>query len=247
MSGKPTETPPGSPENNPAASTSMLMATLRGSEGGPAQASALSARPKRFSSHNAVTALVLLVSAVMLYGMRQAGMRSGMTFKEMKIDYKREEVSPALLAAQRRVLMDLQRSEKPAQIPSNKLAKNPFELLDATPAPMTEDRSLAEAQRRAEMDRQSKAERLLKVQTSLSALQLRSVMEGRVPLARINDQTVRVGDTVAEIFKVARIDGRSVDLVADGQTYTLTMADKSSEHSNMGYQGGTGMGTRMPR
>lgn len=224
------ESAPPAAEGGSSASGSMLLATLRGSEAGPAE-SALSARPKRFSSHNTVTGLVLLVSAVMLYGMRQAGMRSGMTFTEVKIDYQREEVSPAMQAAQRRILDDLQRSERPVQIPAEKLAKNPFELgsTTATAAPASEDQSLAEAQRQAEMARQARADRLEQIQSGLAMLHLKSAMEGRVPLARINDQTVRVGDTVGEFFTVKRIDGRSVELAADGQTYTLTMSESRAD------------------
>lgn len=215
---------------NAGASASMLMAQLRGGGGEVAHpASALSAKPKRFSSHNAVTALVLLVSAIMLYGMRQAGMRSGMSFKEVKIDYQREEVSPAIVAAQRRILLDLQRSERPIQIPSDKLAKNPFELAENTgPTPMTEDHSLADAQRQADMARQAQAERIEKINTTLTTLELRSVMQGRIPIARINDQNYRVGDTVAELFTVTRIDGRSVELTCDGHAYTLEMSESKS-------------------
>ena len=35
-------------------------------------------------------------------------------------------------------------------------------------------------------------------------------MQGRIPIARINDQNYRVGDTVAELFTITRIDGTSV-------------------------------------
>lgn len=224
------DAPGQSPETGSTASGSMLMATLRGSETNPSE-SALSAKPKRFSSHNTVTGLVLLVSAVMLYGMRQAGMRSGMTFTEVKIDYQREDVSPAMLATQRRILEDLQRSERPTQIPADKLAKNPFELMSTTPATaaVSEDRSIAEAQRLAEQARQARADHLEKVQSSLALLHLKSVMEGRVPLARINDQTARVGDTVGEYFKVSRINGRSVELTAEGQTFILEMSDSRAD------------------
>jgi len=209
----------------------MLLAQLRGGADAAHPESALSARPKRFSSHNTVTALVLLVSAIMLYGMRQAGMRSGMTFKEVKIEYQREEVSPAMQAAQRRILEDLARSERPVQIPADKLTKNPFELgaIAAATAAPTEDQSLAEAQRQAELARQARAERLEKIQSTLATLHLKSVMEGRVPLARINDQTVRVGDVVAELFTVSRIDGRRVELTADGQAFRLEMAESRAD------------------
>lgn len=226
----PDPTPPAQPgDAGTGAGGSMLLATLRGSDTGPAE-SALSAKPKRFSSHNTVTALVLAVSAIMLYGMRQAGMRSGMTFREVKIEYQREEVSPAMLAAQRRILEDLAKSERPAQIPADKLAKNPFELATAAPATAaTPDQSLAEAQRQAELARQARAEQLEKVQSTLATLHLKSVMEGRVPLARINDQTVRVGDTVADLFKVTKIDGRSVELTADGQVYLLEISESRAD------------------
>jgi hypothetical protein len=66
-------------------------------------------------------------------------------------------------------------------------------------------------------------------------LVLHSVMGGKRPLARIDDETVTVGDTVAEYFTVTEISGRSVTITADGESFTLTM-----QAGNMPPAGGSG-------
>ena len=53
-------------------------------------------------------------------------------------------------------------------------------------------------------------------------------MMGRVPLARINDELVRVGDFAGESFKVVEILPLAVTLEADGKKFTLELAEESS-------------------
>jgi len=48
-------------------------------------------------------------------------------------------------------------------------------------------------------------------------------MGGRIPLAKINNATYTVGDSVTEWFQIAAIEGRTVTLTADGEEYKLTL------------------------
>lgn len=68
----------------------------------------------------------------------------------------------------------------------------------------------------------------------MSQLKLHSVVGGRVPVARLGDQTVKVGDVVLELFTVTAIGGRSVALTVDGETYNLVM----DEGEGRGKKGG---------
>jgi hypothetical protein len=74
-----------------------------------------------------------------------------------------------------------------------------------------------------EAARRTSAARKTALLNEAGKLVLHSVMGGKLPLARINDETVTVGDTVAEYFTVAEIEGRNVTITADGEAFTLSM------------------------
>ena len=66
---------------------------------------------------------------------------------------------------------------------------------------------------RAEQERRIREEQEARWAEALSRISLQGVVGGRVPLARIDGETVRVGDTLGEgMFTVEAIDGRSVVL-----------------------------------
>ena len=48
---------------------------------------------------------------------------------------------------------------------------------------------------------------------------------GRVPVAQISGDLVRIGDRIGEYFVVVAIEGRLVRLEADGREFTLTLDD----------------------
>ncbi|MFN7430836.1 MAG: hypothetical protein ACK5TP_09670, partial [bacterium] len=51
-----------------------------------------------------------------------------------------------------------------------------------------------------------------------------SVMAGGRPVARINGRLVRVGDKLDEVFRVAAITGRGVQIQADGHVFILELS-----------------------
>jgi hypothetical protein len=107
------------------------------------------------------------------------------------------------------------------------------------------DNPEAEARRLAEMARRDREQRALGITQALEGVVLHGVMAGRIPLARVNGETVQVGDRVAEFFTVAAIHGRSIDLEADGQVYSVEMADNSPRPHSLDPRAGGGRNPRI--
>jgi hypothetical protein len=200
---------------------SGFMADLRGSaENAPAGQS----KASRVSSHHLLTVGLLAVSIGVLYGMRLYGMNSGMKFEQDKewVDYRPPEQNSAKSERTRKLLEALETSGMLKQIAPEYIRKDPFELethqvtIDVEPIEtidvVQEDPSAVAA-----------ADRRQRIQNGLSTLQLRSVLDGATPLARINEKNFRLGEMVEGLFVVRSIGGRSVTLECDGQEYVLTM------------------------
>jgi hypothetical protein len=157
--------------------------------------------------------------------MRTYGMRSGISFKEVKVEFTGDSTT-AKSASYQRIMNDLEQAGKPIQIPGERLKKNPFMLGAAqSPTDPTANSAELQAKKNEELARIQRERHIADVQTSLSTLQLHSVMDGRVPVARVNDETVRVGSKLAEFFTVTAISGRELELESEGQTYVLSMDD----------------------
>lgn len=221
-SNDPKTVPPGGTEIGEA---SGLLADLRGS--GDARSAGSESRvpsASKVSTQAVVFTIVLAISAGALYLMRRQGMGAGMTFQTVRIDHDFEKPQ-GTTAAQQRILDDLARSGSPSQVPVEKLPKNPFALVVAALADLPLDDSDAQSRRASEAARVEREKRQQAIAAALSGLVLNSVMEGPVPVARVNDQIVKIGDVVGEFFMVEGIHGRTIDLGADGKTYTLEMGD----------------------
>ncbi|GJQ28849.1 MAG: hypothetical protein HBSAPP03_07330 [Phycisphaerae bacterium] len=188
-------------------------------------------RGGRTSTQLVILLLVLTVSAVSLWWMRREGTRVGVTFTELKVDYSEPDAEKARTYA--RIMADLSRIQTPLDVALGEFGKSPF-MLDSgravvTPGPTglttpvnPEELAARQAAERAEARRQE-------LETALGNIRLQSVMDGRVPLARIDDRTVRVGDTVGEFFEVVAIEGRGVMVKADGQEFMLTIAERTTD------------------
>jgi hypothetical protein len=209
-----------------------LLAELAGAEPtAPGEAETIGGIPelstgrtaRRISLTNMVIALVLVVSTSSLYLMRKQGKGAGMTFQVTKIDYELDQAAKAN-AEQQRILAELVRTSAPRQIPADRIHKNPFIIEGHGTSPGVFDPEL-ERQRMAEQERTERQRRQQEIKSRAGSLELNGVMGGPVPLARISGRTVRVGDTVADLFVVAAIHQRSVDLLADGEMFTLEMIE----------------------
>lgn len=204
-------------EPGESAGTSNILADLRATGEGPSEGQdlgSLTARPeRRLGMQVLVIPLVLLLSGGALFLMRKQGMNAGMHFdRGVKIDDDVARVKPiAHSPEQQRILEELALYQDLRPAPAEKIQKNPFRLesrtADAGPglAPL-EDNSAA-------------------IRSALAGLTLNGIMQGPVPLARINGETVRVGDAIDKWFVVGQIHDRTVDLIAEGTTYTLSMGE----------------------
>lgn len=203
-----------------------LLTELRGGGSEAASSDAVPAIPSRrlkIPPQTLVVGLVVIVSIAAIYGMRKRGMNSGFTFQTPKIDFDTKQVSLDA-AHQARILKDLAASAHIPKTTADHLDKNPFQLEGAPALEAGDDGSaarLADERRRAE----SAKEREEQIQQALGTLELNGVMGGPIPLARISGRTVKVGDTVADVFIVAQVHDRSVDLLADGKIFTIAMPE----------------------
>lgn len=193
---------------------------------------------KLMTSQALVVVIVVAVSAGSLLFMRRYGVGATMDFSGMELNYEPAKSSFSA-AEQRRILTELERSATPLAISAESVKSNPFylELTEdgADPVTAVDPASdlLREQQRREE-----------EIRMALANLTLNGVMGGPVPLARVNGKTVRVGDTIDELFLVARIHDRAVDLIVDKRTYTISMSESGS---GGGPRGGLRANPMLPR
>lgn len=172
---------------------------------------------KLINSQAIVVAVVLVVSIGSLMFMRSTGMGAKTTIKAVKLDY--EPPSAAQAAEQARILAELERSLAPLNVTASTVQKNPFT--------MKEDAKPVDAAAPQDDSGRNAREREAMIKNALAQVTLNGVMDGPVPLARVNGRTVRVGDTVAEVFIVGEIHDRAIDLLVDNMTFTVSMGDGS--------------------
>ena len=214
--------------------TASILADLKGAAGETqampdlgAGASTSRASKLKVHSQTLVIALVLLASGGALYMMRKQGMGSGVDFNPPRLDYDIDKASKGPSDAQQReILSALARSQDPSQVHAEKIEKNPFEL-DASATVMHGETITdpAEKQRQAQlMQAQVRQQQLT---AALAGVEVGAIMAGNIPLARINGKIVREGEMVADLFMVKEIHDRSVDLEADGKTFTVNMSENA--------------------
>lgn len=176
-------------------------------------------------SQTLVIALVLAASGAALYTMRKQGMGSGIQFSNIKVDYDMDKKGrPINDAQERRVLSDLERLQNPSQSAQEKIQKNPFQL-DSTSA--VAQQSVDPAAVSAAMLKAQQEERARTIADAIAKLEVTSILEGKMPVARINGKSVREGDMITELLKLAAIHDRSVDVEADGKLYTVNMLENA--------------------
>lgn len=182
----------------------------------------IEAPPKRQVPVQALvlTALVLFAAGA-LYAMRQLGMGPMGAIAEVKIDYDYNKLKGDG-ADHKKLLEDLSTSQVDRQVPADQVQKNPF-VLPVRESP--KQREVAPPKKDTgptpdELNRQ-------KIEQCLKTLKVHTVLNGVVPVARIGDQNVRVGDTVCDgLLAVVAIYGRSVELKGLGEVYTLSIDDE---------------------
>ena len=182
------------------------------------------------ASQIVICGVILILSAGALMGMRAYGTRSGLSFETVSAESTHTDDADKT-AAYDRIMADLARVNKPLDVPLDDMGHSPF-FARATSTPDTDTQVATTGTRplppmgtvetaEERMDR-VRINRKAELINEVSRLELHSVMGGRVPLARINDETVGLNGTVG-VFTVVGIEGRSVTLEAEGNRFNLTM------------------------
>lgn len=214
------------PANQGVATPGADAAGGEGLAAGIAGAVASAPRP-RIHSGMLVILLVLTIAGGLLFAMRRLALGGKLKFVEIKIDYPLETVGKGRTrdAKHTQVLADLSNSGSVVQVPLSNLTRNPFELETPTAvsAPIADP-----TQEEAFRLRAAQEAKMREIEMTFAALELNSVITGAVPVARISGQAVRVGDTIADLFTVIAIHGRSVDLAAKdapSRTFSLDLSE----------------------
>jgi hypothetical protein len=169
---------------------------------------------RRFPTQVLVLLLIVGTSAGALYGMRRYGMKSGVQFDKVDVEFKDTDTEKA--KTYERIMADLATVQKPLDVALGDFGRSPFmhdNSARITPANID---NFLPAQTEEERHRQEAV-------TALKAMHLNGIIGN---IARIDETTVKAGDTVADIFTVKAVDGRTVVFEAYGEEYTLTMEVK---------------------
>lgn len=173
-----------------------------------------------------VLGILLAVAGGGLMTMRSMGQRGLVEDPDVEIDLKAftEGEGSVVTTDHVELLEDLRGAGEFAQVSLDEVQMNPFTMrmpIETRPVAERPSNQETEEQRLA----REKAERMAALQQEFSRLKLNSVMAGTVPIAQISGTLVRVGDLVSERFRVSRIEGRSVELQAEGEVFVLVIGE----------------------
>lgn len=175
-------------------------------------------RPRRrFPTQVLVLMLIVGVSVSALYGMRRYGMKSGIQFDKVDVEFKDTDTEKA--KTYERIMADLASVQKPLDLALGDFGRSPF-MHDNSPS--ITPKGIDTITPGATEDERHKQEAV----TALKAMHLNGIIGN---IARIDEATVKAGDTVGEIFTVKSIEGRTVTFEAFGEEYTLTMEVKKTQ------------------
>jgi len=162
--------------------------------------------------------LVVLVAGGTLMIMRQLGLGSRLKLVDIKISYPMDNAKNADVLKHKRMLADLRNSSDAPQVPLKDVKKNPFMLGLQNEVAAGPDKKPSTPFDQEAFERKQRKQL---IQTTFDGLRLNSVVGGAVSVARISGKSVRVGDSVAGLFMVKSIHGRTVELSVDDVVYEL--------------------------
>jgi len=194
-----TQAEPSQPDSG--AQTSSLMQTMRG---GAPEDQAPTEGPRKLPLQTILTFGLLIVGAGALWGMRQYAINNGMkTASGQQLTIKGGADVKPLTPQQERVLADLKKHAIDEGVVGEDIDQNPFELGETekvvTIEPKNDPNAAIEAARR-------------QVKQVFDGLAAKSIMMGRVPLVKINEDIYKTGQTVAGVFEIAEIQDSGVTL-----------------------------------
>jgi len=182
----------------------------------------------RINSFNVILAAMAIGSLGMIMGMRQFGLKTAQASADLTVDATRVIEDPTRVAEQDRAIarLDAEQASRVAPVSAASVAVTPFfEPPRQDSKTGVSDPNDLSARAKAEAARKLE-ERANARKTALSLLKLESILNGSKPVARINKETVAVGDTVNETFVVTAIKDRSVELTCDGEVFVLELGAK---------------------
>jgi hypothetical protein len=180
------------------------------------------AAPRTIPSQLVILALVLGISTATLFAMRAYGMRTGLTFEALASENFQSD-SATQAAEYERIMADLTRMNKPLEVALNDYGHSPFMArFVANSTDVAVATSINPSESAQDREARERSGRKATLMSEVSRLEVHSVLGGRVPLARIGEKTVGLGDKLGS-FTVAEIEGRGVTLEAEGFRFNLTM------------------------
>jgi hypothetical protein len=182
-----------------------------GGEPGGSELSFGAAPRKKLKLQTIIVIITIAASAGALYMMRQKGKAAGLKLQPVKLDLDIDKL-PKPRQDHAKILKDLALGTV-SPTSQDKLDKNPFkfDLPSNEFKPAQSQRVDVEAER---------------IRYALSAIEINAIMQGRVPVARINGKLVQVGDIVEDVLKVVAIHERSIDFSAGGTIHSITMGER---------------------
>jgi hypothetical protein len=164
--------------------------------------------------------VLLVIAGGALYAMRRMGMGPVGATAEVPLDY---DYSKKIVGSEhKKAIEELNANHIASQVPSDDVQKNPFKMAEA----LKPGETVVETHSNTGPD--PSVARAELIRSTLASLRVHGILDGAIPVARINDQTVRVGDTLAGVFLVTAIQGRSIELTADEKTYTLALDEQQA-------------------
>lgn len=186
------------------------------------------ARPRpKLSVYQMMIGAVVVLSAGSIYGMRAYGMNKGIDFAATEI-----VVPEGGTAADREsfevVLARLDRSDRPVQVPIDRIGKDPFSLGEFAAKRVNNDDNAEElARKRAAEEAQRLFEqRQREIEEALGKVFIQSLMGGRSPVASINGELYSAGEMFEDVLKIHRINPSSVTFEVDGELYEIGVAER---------------------
>jgi len=206
---------------------SSFLAEIRGSATNAAEGTTPVRAGRRISSSYVVAAVMTVLSAGALFGMRSYGKNAGLSIEKFDADFKPSKSETATAAQTQKILADLEAHGTPIQISASAIPRNPFLMSAATPVVVTQDpsgKANLEADRKAreaaERDRRTKE---LATTDALRGLEVTGVIMGQRPVARVSGKLYRAGDTISKLFVVLEITERGVKLGYEGREFEVAM------------------------
>lgn len=202
------------------------------SPGASASGEAFTPTRGKLSTQTLLLAVLLFSGVGIVYGMRVLGVGSLKNLASASVpDYDISKTGVNKTLEHKLAIEALHASDVRVQVPTEEVQKNPFKMADAlskTAAPAGDDDK--RAKQMADKLRRESESRKQHVADTVSKMKVNSILGGSNPVARIDGDFVRVGDTVADVFTVKSIVGRTVELEVDGKVFALTMDEDLNEN-----------------